>query len=113
MLCCLFSCSTGRVYLCRERTPMVRHARLVPSAHNKCSTGAWNEHGKHVGEGREQGRKRAGTRRQAGPLVGGDKARRLPCSQKLGGFPECRATRDLLVPCERVILFVTRGTNPL
>ena len=42
---------------------MVRHARLVPSAHNKCSTGAWNEHGKHVGEGREQGRKRAGTRR--------------------------------------------------
>ena len=62
VLCCLLSCSVGRLYLCRERTQMVRRARLLPSAHHKRCRGGWDDNGEHLDKGREK----AGSRTDRG-----------------------------------------------
>ena len=62
LLCGLLSCSAGRLCQCRERTELVRRALLLPSAHHKRSTGAWDNNGKHLDREREK----AGSRTDQG-----------------------------------------------
>ena len=47
---------------CRERTQMVRRARLLPSAHHKRCRGGWDDNGEHLDKGREK----AGSRTDRG-----------------------------------------------
>ncbi len=61
---------------------MVCRALLVPSAHHKRSTGAPIDNGKHLVWVRESGKKRRGTRREAGPMVKVAKALHLHSREK-------------------------------
>ena len=82
MLSCLLSSSQCNVGLCRERAEIVRRVLLMLSPQHKRSRGARHDNGKHPVWGREPGKKRRGTRREAGPMVEGAKALHLSSRQK-------------------------------
>jgi hypothetical protein len=75
------------VCMCSYTTAMVRGALLVPSAHNKRSTGGRNVNGEHLDREREK----------AGSHRGLARALHAPSRQKRGSFPS-GGTPQVLAP---------------